>query len=325
MLYTLSRTLAAIPHLAQFLGSQARFGLPLKLERDIGMVGWGRKRSYRWAKRFADLRCIPCLSLEDGFLRSVGLGSKEPPLSLVIDDIGIYYDATKPSRLEYLIANTHLDAAQLQRVRDITVAWRDGRLSKYNHARPFQPEQDFLPARFVLVVDQTFGDASIRYGMADASSFRRMLEAALDEHPDTPIVLKLHPEVFAGHKKGHFDALTQGPAGRVHLLGRDVHAPYLLERAEAVYSVTSQMGFEGLLWGKPVRTFGMPFYAGWGLTQDELKASDRRRGVSLETLVHAALIGYPRYVDPETGQRCEVERVIALLGVESATQTPTSG
>jgi capsular polysaccharide export protein len=90
----------------------------------------------------------------------------------------------------------------------------------------------------------------------------------------------------------------------------------LIEQAEALYVVTSQMGFEGLLWGKRVRTFGMPFYAGWGLTQDELPRPDRRRPVPLENLVHAALVDYPRYVDPETGKRCDPERVIEWIGLQ---------
>lgn len=291
-------------------------GLPRKSAQDAMMVGWGRKNSYFWANRYADWCGLPCLSLEDGFLRSIGLGRMEPSLSLVVDDLGIYYDATRPSRLEHLIAKLQLDALQLQRAQDLVAAWREGRLSKYNHGREFEPDQISLPARFVLVVDQTFGDASIRYGMANAASFQRMLEAALDEYPDIPVVLKVHPEVFAGRKQGHFDALTPDQANRVQILGRDIPAPCLLERADAVYTVTSQMGFEALLWGKPVRTFGMPFYAGWGLTQDELKPSERRCQVSLAVLVHAALVDYPRYVDPETGQRCEVERVMAYLAFQ---------
>jgi capsular polysaccharide export protein len=354
--YTLSPAIARLPRLTRFLEWEVRLGLPVTLGQGSAMVGWGSKRSYHWAKCYADLRGIPCLSLEDGFLRSVGLGRQEPPLSLVVDDLGIYYDASGPSRLERLIAETRLDEDQIARACQLVTDWRSGRLSKYNQAREWAPlhvdghahdrspslsyprrrvsssirlgsrlsgsdeimatpdrGHDDLPASFVLVVDQTFGDASIRYGLADADSFRRMLEAALDEHPATPILLKVHPEVFAGRKRGHFDGLTPGQASRVRVLGRDVHAPSLLERAEAVYTVTSQMGFEGLLWGRPVRTFGMPFYAGWGLTRDDLAAPDRRRPVALEALVHAALVAYPRYVEPETGERCEVERVMAWL------------
>jgi capsular polysaccharide export protein len=107
----------------------------------------------------------------------------------------------------------------------------------------------------------------------------------------------------------------------VQVIGDDVHPVNLIEHAEAVYVVTSQMGFEGLLWGKPVRTFGMPFYAGWGLTRDELSAPERRRPVPLENLIHAALIEYPRYVDPETGRRCEAERVVEWMGLQRRMRT----
>ena len=248
--------------------------------------------------------------MEDGFLRSVGLGDTDAPLAVALDDVGVYYDAAAPSRLERLIAAPH-DDAQRQRGEALAAAWRDGRLSKYNHARE-RPAP--IAGPFVLVVDQTAGDASIEHGLGTPASFQRMLEAALDEHPDLPVVLKVHPDVIAGRKKAHFDTLSVGQSKRVALLADNAHAPGLLEAAHAVYVVTSQIGFEGLLWGKRVRTFGMPFYAGWGLTQDEVPAPDRRRPVPLENLVHAALVEYPRYLDPVRGGRCEPERLIEWMG-----------
>ena len=36
-----------------------------------------------------------------------------------------------------------------------------------------------------------------------------------------------------------------------------------VEAFDEVYVATSQMGFEALLMGKVVHTFGAPFYAGW--------------------------------------------------------------
>jgi capsular polysaccharide export protein len=251
--------------------------------------------------------------LEDGFLRSVGLGNQDPPLSIVVDNLGIYYDASAPSQLEALITRP-LAREGADRAHQLIAAWQSGRVSKYNHAREL--EDGFPTGPYVLVVDQTKGDASIRCGLASEASFGRMLQAALDEHPDCTVLLKVHPDVFAGRKRGHFDRLTPGQADRVVVLGRDVHPAGLLERAAAVYTVTSQMGFEGLLWGKPVRTFGMPFYAGWGLTRDDLPAPERRKAVLLGNLVHAALVDYPRYLDPETGQRCEVERVVEHLALQ---------
>jgi capsular polysaccharide export protein len=268
---------------------------------------------------------LPCWRLEDGFLRSIGLGNQDPPLSLVVDDIGIYYDASRPSRLESLI-NHPLSINEMARAQALMTAWRTGRVSKYNYLREFafgsSGTRHLLDSskRYVLAVDQTFGDASIRYGSACPGSFNRMLQAALEENPGCTVLVKIHPDVFAGRKSGHFNLADLSRMERVCLLGEDVHPVGLIEHAEAVYAVSSQLGFEGLLWGKPVRTFGMPFYAGWGLTQDELPAPQRRKPVKLENLVHAALAAYPRYIDPETGKRCEVERLLGWMALQRRMQ-----
>src|SRR5262245_2962266 len=280
-------------------------------------LGWGRRKYARRARRVAQAKGIPFLCLEDGFLRSVGLGKIEPPLSIVVDDLGIYYDATHPSRLDSQISRP-LNSEETARAREMSAAWRKGRVSKYNHAPDYTGD---LPERYVLVVDQTWGDASIRFGMSDKSSFQRMLERAVEENQACTVLVKVHPEVFAGRKRGHFDLKSIARLPNLHVIGDDVHPVKLIEHAEALYVVTSQMGFEGLLWGKPVRTFGMPFYAGWGLTRDELPAPERRRPVPLENLIHAALIEYPRYVDPETGRRCEAERVIEWMGLQRRMRT----
>jgi capsular polysaccharide export protein len=300
--------------LGEFLGATIEpvyFRTPPEL---TATLGWGRRKYARRARRVAQARGIPFLCLEDGFLRSVGLGGTEPPLSIVADDLGIYYDATHPSRLDAQIARPLTDR-ETARARTIVAAWRKGRVSKYNCA---PDHAGHLPERYVLAVDQTGGDVSIRYGRADESSFQQMLQRAREENPACTVLLKVHPEVLSGRKHGHFDLKSVARLPNVQVIGDDVHPVSLLEHAEAVYAVTSQMGFEGLLWGKRVRTFGMPFYAGWGLTHDELPALERRRPLPLENLVHAALVDYPRYVDPETGQRCEVERVIEWMGLQRA-------
>ncbi len=277
------------------------------------VLAWGRKPSAERAERWAASRRLPLIRLEDGFLRSIDLGDQEPPLSIVIDDAGIYYDASQPSRLEQL-ALAPRSAAALQRAAELAAQWRAARVSKYNHARE-QPHA--LQPGDVLVIDQTFGDASIRFGQADASSFTRMLQAALDEHPQARVLLKVHPDVAAGRKRGHFGRLSEGEASRVSVLASACHPPGLLAAAGAVYTVTSQFGFEALLWGcASVRVFGMPFYAGWSLTRDELAPPPRRRPVSKHALVAATLIDYPRYLDPETRQRCTPEALLAWFALQ---------
>lgn len=287
---------------------------PLLGRRIDALLAWGRKREPGRTLRLPGAAPVPVLTVEDGFLRSVDLGFRSPPLSVVLDRQGIYYDAGAPSDLESHIAATRPPAAR-ERARRLMARWQAARVSKYNHAPEAPPPVD---GPFVLAIDQTAGDASIGYGLASAASFTRMLEAALAEHPDLPVVLKVHPDVVAGRKQGHFDLaeLVRRHGGRVVVVAQDLHAPALLAPAAAVYTVTSQVGFEALLWNKPVRCFGMPFYAGWGLTGDDQPRPARRAAATpaLEDLVHAALIDYPRYLDPASGTRGEVEQLVDWLG-----------
>lgn len=277
------------------------------------VLAWGRKPSAERAEALARRHGLPLLRLEDGFLRSLALGPDAPPWSVVLDDEGIYYDASRPSRLERLIA-AGVDAAQAARAEALRLAWCEARVSKYNLARDRDPASLVRPGD-VLVVDQTAGDAAITHGGADASSFARMLEAALDEHPGARVLLKVHPDVLSGRKRGHFspERLTPGAAARVVWLADPVHPPDLLQQVAAVYVVTSQMGFEALLWRRPLRCFGLPFYAGWGLSTDELPLP-RRAPAGLEALVHAALVDYPRQVHPHGGARCTPEALVQAVG-----------
>jgi len=309
----LTDPIAHLPGLSKFVGLPiARKPSALPADARGVVLAWGRKPSGVRAERKALGYGLPVWRLEDGFLRSVELNRIDASLSLIVDDLGIYYDANHLSRLEKL-ALRPFSVSELARARAIIAAWREARVSKFNSARDFEGG---LPGRYVLAIDQTHGDVSIRCGRADTVSFHRMLDAALAENPDCTVVLKVHPEVLAGRKHGHFDLLKLAENPRVVILGGDPHPASLIERAEAVYVVTSQVGFEGLLWGKPVHVFGMPFYAGWGLTTDALPGPSRRHPISVEALAHATLAEYCHYVDPETGERCEVERVIEWMGFQ---------
>lgn len=296
MIVTASRGIARIPHLASFVDE----------EGDI-VVGWGMKPSGAKALAIARKRGLPCHLLEDGFLRS--LERDGPPLSLIIDNLGVYYDASRPSRIEQAIARP-LSHAETSRARALISQWCEARASKYNHAPDYEGA---LPARYVLVVDQTWGDIAISAGLAEPESFDRMLDAALNEYSDADIILKVHPDIFTHGKKGYFDVARLRANPRVHIIAQSCHAVRLVAEAQAVYTVTSQMGFDALIWGRPVRCFGMPFYAGWSLTGDEMLPPERRHSVSLEQLVYGALIAGPRYVDPASGARWEIEDTLGFV------------
>ncbi len=274
------------------------------------VLAWGHKPSARSAERLAQRRGLPVWRCEDAFLRSLGLGADSAPLGLVLDDGGMYYAAAAPSRLERLIAGPHT-TEELARAEAIRSLWCEQRVSKYNGAR----EASAPPEPFVLVVDQTAGDLSIALGGATPASFPAMLAAALANHPGRTVVVKTHPDVARGRKRGHFPP-SQLCDPRIRLDASGDHPTALLERAEAVYVVTSQLGFEALLWGRPVHTFGMPFYAGWGLTRDHLPQPQRRGRRLLADLIHGALVEYAIYIDPHRHRPCAVEDLIRAIGLQ---------
>ena len=284
--------------------------------RDVDvLLAWGRRPSALWVERLARKWDLPVWHLEDGLLRSVAKGKAHPPLGLMVDELGVHFDATAPSQMEQLIAGP-ITSAEADRARALQNLWREQRLSKVNP--PVEAEAPQEP--YVLVVDQSAGDRSIALGLADASCFQRMLQAALEEHPDCTVVLKVHPDVISGRALGHFSAKDLAEP-RVRLSADGGHPARLLERARAVYVVTSQMGFEALLWGRPVHCFGMPFYGGWGLTHDRREAPLRRRqGASLEALVHAALVASCRCIDPHRHQHCRIETLMGAIGLQRRLQ-----
>lgn len=287
--------------------------LPLFIAEDDSdntqVLGWGFKPTARRARNYAAKHQLPYIALEDGFLRSVGLGvSGVPPLSLVVDEVGIYYDAHQPSKLEQLIAASEaLSNEQLARSQRCIDAFRQYRLSKYNQLTCEPKLTKALPK--VVVLDQTLGDASVSGALADKTSFVEMLKQALDAHPEEAIWVKVHPDVVAGKKRGFLYPLPfEHP--RLKLYSQSVNPWAFLDSAEHVYTVSSLMGFEALLAGCTVHCFGLPFYAGWGLTHDHLDCERRNQPRNLRQVFHAAYIGYARYVDPILGERCELENVM---------------
>lgn len=304
MIGTFSGKLSRLPGLTALLGEPVvhlHSAWQAKHKNLLAIAGWGQRRPWLRRPRMVAARLgLPFVSLEDGFLRAYGTGVTHPTLSLVVDTEGIYYDATRPSALELLLAS---DADLLSglgadhaRARELIL---QERLSKYNLA----PDLDSLPGveadrPRVLVVDQTRGDAAIRYGLADDASFAAMLDTARQENPDALIYVKTHPEVSNGRKRGYYADMNGDE--RTIMLRDAVNPLSLLPHMDRVYVVTSHLGFEALLAGVPVTCFGMPWYAGWGTTDDRLGCERRTKQRSMEELFAAAYLHYTRYLNPET-------------------------
>ncbi len=249
--------------------------------------------------------------VEDGFLRSQGLGADlTPPMSLVLDDLGIYYDPTRPSRLEHFInASGTLTHGQRARAEALLSKIVAARVSKYN--LPLVSELDNLPiGRRILVPGQVEDDASIRLGAGTERTNTALLQAARAANPNAVILYKPHPDVEAGLRAGVIDA----PLEYANVVLKHTDPIAALDAVDAVWTITSLLGFEALIRGKEVTCIGTPFYAGWGLTDDRNGPSPRRTATpDLIALAHAVLIDYPRYLDTKTGQACPPETVVDRL------------
>lgn len=291
--------------LQQFFGAQQ----PVVFEDDPAKARAAQKPRMVWAGK-ADVGHADAIKIEDGFIRSKGLGAALiPPMSLVCDDLGIYYDPIQPSRLEkWIEARATLRPDQHARATRLIETLRASEISKYNLSGGSQLD-DLPPSPRILVPGQVEDDASVLMGASDVRTNAALLSAARDAHPNACILYKPHPDVEAGLRVGRIDASAL--ATRVL---HDISPIAALDQADEVWTMTSLLGFEALVRGVAVTTLGAPFYAGWGLTKDLGDVPPRRRAeVTLEGLVHAVLIDYPRYRDPVTGLACPVEVVVARL------------
>lgn len=254
--------------------------------------------------------------LEDGMIRSVGLGANcVPPLSVIADLSGVYFDPNQPSDLETLLECGELPTKWVERARFLRSSLVRSGISKYGMEQVAAPVGDGKRRR-VLVTGQVEDDRSVLSGGGNCTNLELIARTRALE-PDAWIIYKPHPDVEAGHRKGHVpdhEVLRHADA-----IDRESSIASLIARVDALHVITSLAGFEALLRGKQVTVHGQPFYAGWGLTRDLAPANPRRtRHRSLDELVAAALIGYPRYVDPVTRLPCSPELLINRIAVGQA-------
>ncbi len=313
--FCFSSKIAKYPFIENIIGVVILRKLIFGSNRDHGYVGWGRRRLSRISRFFAKKNNLPFIAIEDGYFRSFLHGYLNPALSYVCDFSGIFYDSFCSSDLEiFLNSDNHF--SDDNKVVELKRKILSFKLSKYNHAPDFNVGLlKFDDVARVLVVDQTYGDMSIVYGDASEESFADMLYAALAENPEATIYIKTHPEVTSGRKKGYLTHIQD--SDRIVMIRDDVNPIDFIQKMDKVYVVTSQMGFEALMCGKPVVCFGVPWYAGWGVTDDrviESPAWERRtKKRTVDELFAAAYLHYTRYLNPFTHERGTIFDVIEWL------------
>ncbi|SFI49368.1 hypothetical protein [Albimonas pacifica] len=276
-----------------------------------------RARLAVWGMRDAseaEAAGVEVIRLEDGFVRSVGLGLRHaPPCSLAVDRLGLYFDATRPTDLEALMREAEIPEPLLERASALRRRLIELGITKYNLARSAPLPQ--TSRRKILVPGQVEGDQSLRFGSPEVQQNAELLRRVRARHPEAFILYKPHPDVLTGLRPGAVDEATL--AACADAVATESAAEACLEWADRVECMTSLMGFEALLRDLPVTTFGRPFYAGWGLTETPFDpAFSRGRTLSIDALAACALILYPRYVDPVTRLPAPPEKVLEWLHAE---------
>jgi capsule polysaccharide export protein KpsC/LpsZ len=277
---------------------------------------WSRKLPEAAANLAANEN-IPLIYMEDGFLRSMlPSASKTRAISLTLDSKRPYFDARGPSDLEDLISTYDFreDPTLLPRARLAIDQLIESGVSKYNDQSG--PDATPLTARAssrrtILVIGQVEDDASILYGHEGPVTNNDLVRLAALENPDCHILYKPHPDVLRKVRKRGSD--PRDVASLCDILEDVVPLPTILASVDHVYTITSLAGFEALLRGIPVTTLGLPFYAGWGLTDDRQPSNRRTRRVTVEELFAAAYLLYPLYFNPLTGERISFEACLALM------------
>ncbi|WFE89343.1 hypothetical protein K1718_24840 [Roseibium porphyridii] len=272
---------------------------------------WSYKDPY-WLSALSNTNNCRICRVEDGFLRSVGLGAQRiKPLSIIIErETDLYFHKSRTSTLHKMLRS--LTADQKTQFHDkgseLKQLILEQNLSKYNFkdtgARFEVADQS------VLVLGQVERDESIRRGPDPYVTCEQLVELAIRENPGATIYFKPHPEVHRGIAEPY-----SAPFRRFPELREFPQAVNMFAYADAfkrIYTISSLAGFEMLLRGAPVTTLGGPWYAAWGLTDDRNVPGEEVADLTPESLLWAAYGEYPLYLT-ENGQTTDIFAVVRIL------------
>lgn len=294
---------------------------------------WGLAQRQQMTEKVKKIGHTPRIyCMEDGFIRSNGLGATLlVPLSVVVDEQGIYYNATAISDLENLLANCQpLTAYQLDRVQSLWTLLLTQKISKYNVGQTLGNQHAWVKQirqtkqQKILIVGQVEDDLSVQYCGSAITDNQALIIRVRHDYPQAYLLYKPHPDVEAGLRTGK---VNQSVLSQVDAVANDVAMPDCLALVDEVHTISSLTGFEALLRQKTVVCYGLPFYAGWGLTMDAdadkvpkcdyLARRQRQRAnqpaLTIEQLLYTVLIDYPLYRLPNGYGLAQVEQVIDYL------------
>lgn len=242
---------------------------------------------------FEEKHCT-LVRVEDGFLRSIGLGAAlTQPVSWVFDDCGMYFNTQQVSRLEKILNGSLWSRELLTRAAQIQTDLIQNKLSKYNLLNVQVDFPDISDRKKILVIGQVEGDASLEYGSPVIKKNIELLETVYKANSQDYILYRPHPDVVSGWRA---DSLAYDQASLLcNKISTEGSILDWIEWADEIHVMTSLTGFEALIRGKDVYCYGLPFYSGWGLTRDYIESPRLKRTLTLLELIAGTLIIYPSY------------------------------
>ncbi|MDN7131959.1 glycosyltransferase [Halomonas sp. MC140] len=246
-----------------------------------------------------------------GFFDQEATLKEKKALGFLLDDMGYYFDSHQASRCEKTLNDPcyELEEHELLRSRMLIDEINRHSITKYNKYVSSYDAESSIEEDCVLVVDQKKGDASIAFAGANDETFAEMMRMAIRDNPDKKIYFKRHPDSV--HK--NFNSYRNRNMKEIEVLHENVQIHHVLDKCSKVYTVSSQVGFEGLLRGKEVVCFGVPFYAGWGLTDDRTYVPRRNQKRKVEEIFHQICIQQSVYLNPHTGKTIELEQLLDII------------
>lgn len=306
-----------IPQILGFKKFVSHFGYKKENTKIDIYTSWGNTSSelHNYAEKQANKNNKPFLRLEFGFISGLDIAlCGAPQYSLIICPYIMYYDAYKLSFMDYILNSDFvLNDTQEIYTKECIEKIVHHRITKYNGGSLNYNMTKFANTKNILIVDQRFGDSSIKYGRANEKTFENMFLEAYS-HRDYKIILKIHPDAIKSDKGSYLAKFMNYDPERVTILNEDINPYILFKYVDKVYVVTSQMGFEALMAGKEVHCFGVPFYSGWGITHDKIQSKFRKKKRNLLEIFYIYYVLCSKYCIPDIG-KCDLKKFINFIAL----------
>jgi capsular polysaccharide export protein len=288
----------------------------IKNDQNNKIIIWGINKFKSIKEEFPKYNFI---IIEDGFIRSKSLGSDlAEPLSLIIDNKGIYFDPRSESGLEDIIKNYSLTIEDKQDGLLIKEKILSDNISKYNIDSNIEDNiyKDNNNKNIKIIIGQVEDDASIIFGSNVIKTNLDLIKEVYKTKADNDfLIYKPHPDVTSGNRVGK---VKQKEALKYcdYIDNKTPIINILKYKNIEVHTITSLTGFENILRGNTTVCYGNPFYSGWGLTIDVCMPEyikNRRKNISIDDFFTYAYIKYPVYYDNKKQELTNVNNVIEII------------